>query len=99
MHKDSPRALFMQKLYGRGWNMMRVDGERGALCKMTEPDAESVADVDRRLARLEIWMLHFGLNPSRVGMIRTALPEIKASWDNGRPSGFNITEREELMRL
>lgn len=72
----APRADITQKLYGRGWAMMRVDGKRGALCEMTMPSPESIADVDRRLARLETWMEHFGLNPVRVGMVRRALPEI-----------------------
>jgi Fe-S-cluster containining protein len=28
------KTYLMNKLFGRGWAMMRVDGERGALCKM-----------------------------------------------------------------
>lgn len=87
LKKDGSRAEFYQRLFMRGWNMKRVDGERGALCEMTEPSPESVADVDRRLARLETWMQHFGLNPVRVGKIRAALPEIAASG-----KGFSITE-------
>lgn len=76
MSKDTPRADFTQKLYGRGWAMMRVDGERGALCKMTPPTPEARADVDRRLRRLETWMAHFGLNPKRVTYIRQHLGQI-----------------------
>ena len=28
------KTYLMNKLFGRGWNMMRIDGERGALCEM-----------------------------------------------------------------
>ena len=82
MSKDSPRAMFTQKLYGRGWAMMRVDGKRGALCEMLPSDAAAIADVDRRLARLELWMTHFGLNPKRVAYIRQHLGQIA---ETGKP--------------
>ena len=38
-------------------------------------------------------MTHFGLNPSRVRIIRDALPEIFASG-----KGFSVPERERLMQ-
>jgi hypothetical protein len=82
IQEKSPRADFTQKLYGRGWAMMRIDGERGALCKMTPPTTEARADVDRRLARLETWMTHFGLNPKRVSYIRQHLDQIA---ETGKP--------------
>lgn len=50
-----------QKLYGRGWNMLRIDGKRGSLCEMTEPDQESVKEVVRKFKRLKQWCEHFGL--------------------------------------
>lgn len=28
------KTYLMNKLFGRGWNMMRIDGNRGALCEM-----------------------------------------------------------------
>ena len=76
------RVEFTQKLYGRGHDMMRVDGIRGALCEMTPSTPEKVADVDRRLARLETWMTHFGLNPKRVAHIRANLGWIA---ETGKP--------------
>jgi hypothetical protein len=79
MSKDSPRAMFTQKLFGRGWAMMRVDGERRALCEMTPADEATMADVVRRLSRLELWMTHFGLGPVRVSEIKRRLPEILAT--------------------
>ena len=30
------KTYLINKLYGRGWNMLRIDGLRGALCKMKE---------------------------------------------------------------
>jgi hypothetical protein len=48
-----------QKLFGRGWAMRRVDGNRGARCDMTRPTNESVAEVTRKLARLSEWANYF----------------------------------------
>jgi hypothetical protein len=94
-YKDKSRPnMLIQKLYGRGHDMLRVDGERGALCKMTPVTDETIADVDRRLARLGTWMKHFGLNPVRVEKIRAALPEIAQTGE-----AFLITESEEQARL
>lgn len=89
---EGNKSIITQKLFGRGWAMMRVDGERGALCEMTPVDADSVADVDRRLKRLTIWMRHFGLDPIRVTLIRDRLPEIAASG-----LGFVIGEDPTLL--
>jgi len=55
---DKPNHL-TQKLFGRGWAMLRIDGERGALCEMTDADAETTADAARRLRRLRTWMEYF----------------------------------------
>lgn len=57
---DAPNHL-TQKLFGRGWAMRRVTGERGALCTMTPADAETKADVVRKLRRLKQWIEHFGI--------------------------------------
>lgn len=50
------------KLYGRGWALLRVDGERGAKCEITPANAASTADLVRKLRRLELWCSHFGLS-------------------------------------
>jgi Fe-S-cluster containining protein len=49
------------QLYGRGWNMKRVDGDRGALCEITPVDTASWRDSLRKLRRLQEWTNHFGL--------------------------------------
>jgi hypothetical protein len=56
------------KLFGRGWNMLRVDGERGALCEMLPPTRETISEVRRKLERLEQWCQHF--------QIATRIPNI-----------------------
>lgn len=64
----SPNVL-TQKLYGRGWNMLRIDGERGARCEMTDPDPATVADVIRKLRRLKSWTDHFELHDTWIPKI------------------------------
>lgn len=66
---------FTQKLYGRGWNMLRVDGKRGAKCEMLPPDEHSIAEVERKLTRLKMWADHFG--------IKTKVPAILEWVRNG----------------
>lgn len=51
-----------ERLFGRGWNMRRVDGERGALCSITPATSETASDVLRRIKRLAIWADYFGLD-------------------------------------
>lgn len=53
------------QLYGRGWNMLRVDGQRGAQCTITPPTEETKQDILRKLARLVQWCEHFHI-PHRV---------------------------------
>lgn len=62
-------AYLTQKLYGRGWNFKRIDGKRGALCEMTDPDEHSRREVIRKLHRLDRWTRHFHLE-------HTWIPEI-----------------------
>jgi len=51
-----------QRLYGRGWAMLRVDGERGAKCEMITGDPTWRADTQRRIGRLMHWADFFGLD-------------------------------------
>lgn len=54
--------VLTQKLFGRGWQLLRVDGERGALCEMTPVDDHTIAEVVRKLKRLKEWCEHFRLS-------------------------------------
>lgn len=48
--------------YGRGWNMMRVDGKRGALCEFPKRATEAALEEGfRKLTRLQQWTDHAGL--------------------------------------
>lgn len=55
-----------QSLFGRGWNMLRVDGARGALCSLTPEDVVSRADAVRKLKRLREWCTWFGMEDHRL---------------------------------
>lgn len=60
---NDKRATFLtSKLYGRGWAMMRIDGERGALCEMLPADEQHKNEVVRKLKRLRQWINHFRLD-------------------------------------
>ncbi len=70
--------ILTQKLFSRGWNMLRVDGERGALCHMTDPSPDSIDDVVRRIQRLNEGCLHFGLEDNKCGTILEWLAEVRS---------------------
>jgi hypothetical protein len=74
------KAVLSQQLFGRGWNMQRVDGHRGAKCEMTAPDEYTTAEVVRKLQRLERWAAHFGIR-TRVQKILNWI----SSGDNKTP--------------
>jgi hypothetical protein len=69
--EDKPNVM-SQKLFGRGWNMLRIDGERGALCEMTPPDAFTTSEVIRKLKRLRQWCEHFEIEHRLVQIITWA---------------------------
>lgn len=56
-----PQNRLITKLYGRGWNMERIDGTRGALCEMKDANENSVVEVLSNLRKLDEWATHFGL--------------------------------------
>lgn len=56
--EDKPNRV-TTRLFGRGWNMLRVDGERGAKCEITAKDLKSRADTIRKLRRLKDWCDYF----------------------------------------
>ena len=60
---DAPELLAFRP-FGRGWNMKRIDGERGALCEWydSHSDLVQIEDVVRKLRRLQDWTNHFGLD-------------------------------------
>jgi Fe-S-cluster containining protein len=49
------------RLFGRGWQMLRVDNERGARCEIVNVTEASIEDAIRKLARLLQWANYFGV--------------------------------------
>jgi Fe-S-cluster containining protein len=66
------RVILTQKLFGRGWAMLRTDEERGARCEMTPITKETVMDVVRKLERLKNWAEYFKLDHCLDSVIRWA---------------------------
>lgn len=56
--------------YGRGWNMLKVNGERGASCEIIDGNEEIVDDIKRRFLRLENWFNHFNLKSKIPTLIK-----------------------------
>lgn len=54
--------------FGRAWAMLRVDGERGALCEVTEETRLNAFEAARKLRRLAGWMEYFEV-PHKVGAV------------------------------
>jgi Fe-S-cluster containining protein len=55
----SENSVLTQKLFGRGWSMLRVDDKRGAKCEMLPITKESTKEVVRKLYRLKQWVDYF----------------------------------------
>ena len=51
-----------QRFYGRGWNMLRIDETRGALCRRTGRSKQATETVLRKLKLLDEWADHFHLS-------------------------------------
>lgn len=62
-------------LFGRGWQMLRVDGQRGALCEMLPAHRDEIPTLVRKLNRLKEWTDWFGLE--------TVIPDITLWCRNG----------------
>lgn len=60
LHSHNAGSVRMlTKLFGRGHAMLRVDGERGALCSITPTSIEARDDAVSKLRRLAQWCDHF----------------------------------------
>lgn len=55
------RVIQTQKLFNRGWAMLRVDQGHGARCEMLPPTAETISEVVRKLRRLDMWAHYLGI--------------------------------------
>jgi Fe-S-cluster containining protein len=70
---DGKHSRALTRLFGRGHAMLRVDGERGALCTITEPTRESIDDAVRKLRRLDDWCAAFKLPNRAAAIIKWAM--------------------------
>lgn len=48
--------------------MLRIDGERGALCTIENVTSASIADVVRKLKRLKEWTDYCGI-PTKLALV------------------------------
>lgn len=95
IHTDSS-ATAMQKLYGRGWNMLRVDGGRGARCEIVPAGATTIEEAVRKFGRLDRWARHLGIEtwcPVIVHWLETGPHETPLVIDPTQPS-LGIAEQE-----
>ena len=76
-YSKSESARVMTRLYGRGFAMLRIDGQRGAQCTITPVSPDSVADTVRKLKRLAEWCDWFHLK-HRIDFI--------VAWAQSNPS-------------
>lgn len=53
------KSRVSQQLFGRGWQFLRIDSERGARCTMTPPTEDTIQETIRKLNRLEQWASYF----------------------------------------
>lgn len=99
-------AVMTQKLFGRGWNFLRTDGQRGARCEITEITKETVEDTLRKLYRLKEWADYFNITHCLDAVIKWAesnnrIRELVIAKDS--ISGFmlrDITEiKEPLVKI
>lgn len=66
------KGTLTQKLYGRGWNMLRIDGKRGAMCEMTDVTKQTTLEVIRKLRRLKQWSDYFEIDSHVDSLIHWA---------------------------
>ena len=74
------RFVLTQKLYGRGWNLTRIDGTKGSKCEMLPPDRHTIDEVLRKLYRWKDWVTYFQLD-SRIPEIIEWAEMNARNWD------------------
>ena len=72
--------------YGRAWNMLRIDYERGAMCTIEGATQEHANESIRKLRRLEQWMDYFEI-PHKIEPAIKYLEE--GEWQSGQPLIIN----------
>jgi len=62
IYKTREKNYLTAKKFSRGWNMLRVDGKRGALCTIGSITPESIIETRRKIKLLRLWCDHFSFN-------------------------------------
>lgn len=75
--ESRPYNQLVQRKFGRGWMMKRVDGGRGSLCEMTPITPESIIEVKRKLSRLEMWLNHFNIVDNKLHHVLKWIDDVK----------------------
>lgn len=66
--------------FGRAWQLLRVDGVRGALCEVNPANQEYANEAARKLQRLAMWMEYFEV-PHKIEPVVKYLTE--GQWAGG----------------
>jgi Fe-S-cluster containining protein len=67
MHYKEKNVL-LTKLYGRCWNLLKVDGTRKGLCQVTPISDTGKSEARRKLLRLQEWCEYFEI-PTKISKI------------------------------
>jgi len=65
-HQYEDHNRLGETLYGRVWNMKRIDNVRGGICTIEPPSEASLNDTIRKLMRLQTWCHHFGVKDNHI---------------------------------
>lgn len=95
--ESESKALLINKLFGRGWNLTRIDGQKGAKCEMLGFDYDKLLRDLALLKELnciaEAWKMETKL-PKVIEYLETNLPQFKA----GKIPTINIVFDDEEER-
>lgn len=71
--KNISHTKIIRKKFGRGWNMLRVDNERGAFCEIEDDTRLSYSELEEFIVLLDelnyYYSLFFGSKDSRIDSI------------------------------
>lgn len=93
-------SILINKLFGRGWNLTRIDGEKGALCEMKDFDYDKLIRDIELLEELneigKMWKMYTKL-PRVIKYLKDNLPLFK----QGNLPKINIVfdDEEEQVNL
>ena len=83
-------TVLINKLFGRGWNMKRVDGKRGALCEMLDYDSAKCGRDILLLKELRGIANNMNIKNHRLDLIIEMVEKCKDKLDQGYKMKKNI---------